>query len=74
MDYFAVINFRIFRISCINLWLDTLVIIGIFYIENNITICPPIALRTDLSRIKKELWEIPVFSPADGALILHTIT
>ena len=35
---------------------------------------PPIALRTDLSRITTELWEIPVFSPADCALILHMIT
>ena len=35
---------------------------------------PPIALRTDLSRIRAELWEIPVFSPADGALILHMIS
>ena len=29
---------------------------------------PPIALRTDLSHITTELWEIP-----DGALILHMI-
>ena len=35
---------------------------------------PLIALCTDLSRITTELWEIPVFSPADGALILHMIT
>ena len=40
----------------------------------NIQFRPPIALRTDLSRITTELWEIPVFSPADGALILHMIT
>ena len=33
---------------------------------------PPIALRTDLSGITTELWEIQVFSPADGALILHS--
>ena len=31
----------------------------------------PIALCTDLSRITTELWEIPAFSPADGALVLH---
>ena len=36
--------------------------------------CPALALRTDLLRITTELWEIPVFSPADGALILHMIT
>ena len=35
---------------------------------------PLIALRTDLSCITTELWEIPVFSPTDGALILHMIT
>ena len=35
---------------------------------------PPIAFSTDLSGITTELWEILVFSPADGALILHTIT
>ena len=29
--------------------------------------------HTDLSRITTELWEIPVFSPADGAILLHVI-
>ena len=29
---------------------------------------PSIALRTDLLHITTELWEIPVFSPVDGAL------
>ena len=33
---------------------------------------PPIVLRTDLSLITTELWEISVF--LDGALILHMIT
>ena len=28
----------------------------------------------DHPRTTTELWEIPVFSPADGALILHMIT
>ena len=33
-----------------------------------------IALCSDLSRITTEMWEIPAFSLADGALILHMIT
>ena len=35
---------------------------------------PLTALRTDLLHITTELWEILVFSPADGALILHMTT
>ena len=29
--------------------------------------------HTDLPRDTTELWEMPVFSPADGAVILHMI-
>ena len=35
---------------------------------------PSKALHTNLLRITTELWEIPVFSPADGALIWQMIT
>ena len=31
-------------------------------------------VSADLSRITTELWEIPIFSPADGALILNMLT
>ena len=38
-------------------------------ISSTVQFRPLIALCTDLSRVTTELWEIPVFSPADGALI-----
>ena len=43
------------------------------FFSHHAAILPSDSAHADLSCNTTELWEIPVFSPSNGAIILHTI-